>query len=339
MVEVIQLNDPAWAAFVDAHPDATCFHLPQWSQLLADCYGYSGFVVVEREPSGAIVAGLPILEVRQLTLRRRWACLPFSDECGPLVGSGGSAANLLASAEELRRRANVDHLEVRDPISDMSWPSHPVGVIHSHPLYPDLDTVMAGFSKSGRRNVRKAQRTGVTIRHARGQNDIEQFYALHLRTTQRLGVPVQPRRYFRLLSESMIMNDHGTLLLAEYGGEAVAGAIFLLGGRTVTYKYGASDPAHWGLYPNNLLMWHAMGWAAERGCTRFDWGRSGVEDTGLRHFKSSLGGQERPLRYTRIPDGEPEVGGWAPRLLRPVLTRSPAAVCRAAGELLYRYAG
>jgi CelD/BcsL family acetyltransferase involved in cellulose biosynthesis len=339
MVEVIQLNDPAWAAFVDAHPGATCFHLPQWSQLLADCYGYPGFVVVERERSGAILAGMPVLEVRQLTLRRRWACLPFSDECGPLVGSGGSKQNLLTGADELRRRANVDHLEVRDAISDIGWPSHPVGVIHSHPLYRDLDAVMAGFSSSGRRNVRKAQRTGVTIRHAQRQDDIGQFYALHLRTRQRQGVPVQPRRYFRLLSELIIVNGHGTLLLAEYGGKAVAGAVFLLGGRTVTYKYGASDPAHWGLYPNNLLLWHAMGWAAERGCTRFDWGRSGVEDGGLRRFKSSLGGQERPLRYTRIPDGKPEVGGWAPRLLRPVLTRSPAAVCRAAGELLYRYAG
>jgi len=44
MVEVIPLADPAWAAFLDAHPDATCFHLPQWSQLLASSYGYRGFI-------------------------------------------------------------------------------------------------------------------------------------------------------------------------------------------------------------------------------------------------------------------------------------------------------
>ena len=219
MVEVIQLNDPAWAAFVGAHPDATCFHLPQWSQLLADCYGYPGFVVIERERSGAILAGMPVLEVRQLTLRRRWACLPFSDECGPLVGSGGSAATLLAGADELRRRANVGHLEVRDAIPGTSWESHPVGVIHSHSLGRDLDAVLASFSSNGRRNVRKAQRTGATIRHAWGRDDVEQFYALHLKTRQRQGVPVQPRRYFRRLSELMIANGHGTLLLAEYAGE------------------------------------------------------------------------------------------------------------------------
>src|SRR5215216_588141 len=175
MVEVIQLNDPAWAAFVAAHPDATCFHLPQWSQLLADCYGYPGFVVVERERTGAILAGMPILEVRQLTLRRRWVCLPFSDECGPLVGSSGSsAATLLAGADELRRRAKVDHLEVRDAVTGTSWASHPVGVIHSQPLCRDLDTVLAGFSGNGRRAVRKAQRTGVTIRHAGGRDAVEQ---------------------------------------------------------------------------------------------------------------------------------------------------------------------
>ena len=55
-------------------------------------------------------------------------------------------------------------------------------------------------------------------------------------------MPAQPHRYFRRLSELMIANGHGTLLLAEYAGEAVAGAVFLLGGHTVTYKYGASDP-------------------------------------------------------------------------------------------------
>ncbi len=339
MVEVIPLNDPTWAAFVNAHPDATCFHLPQWSQMLANCYRYSGFAVVERQPNGAILAGMPVLEVRQLTLRRRWACLPFSDECRPLVGFGGSVQSLLAGAEELRRRANVDHLEVRDAVTGTNWASHQVGVIHSHPLCGDLDAVFSSFTSNGRRNVRKAQRTGVKIRPAQGWADVEQFYALHLRTRQRQGVPVQPRRYFRLLWESMIASGRGVVMLADYSGKAIAGAVFLVGGRTVTYKYGASDPAHWGLYPNNLLMWQAMEWATERGCTRFDWGRSGVEDTGLRRFKASLGGQERPLCYTRIPEGQPELGGWASRLLRPVLIRSPALVCRAAGELLYRFAG
>jgi hypothetical protein len=247
--------------------------------------------------------------------------------------------NLLAGADELRRRAGVDHLEIRDAATGTTWESHPVGVIHAHLLCPDLDTVFTGFGSSARRSVRKAQRSGLKIRHAQGCDDLNQFYSLHLRTRRRLGVPVQPRRYFRLLSDSMISTGHGTLLLAEHAGEPVAGAVFLIGGRTVTYKYGASDPAHWRLFPNNLLMWYAMGWAAERGCTKFDWGRSGVEDTGLRRFKSSLGGQERPLLYTRIPAGLPEVGGWAPRLLHPILTRSPAWVCRVAGELLYRYAG
>jgi hypothetical protein len=137
----------------------------------------------------------------------------------------------------------------------------------------------------------------------------------------------------------MTVNDYGTLLLAEHDGVAIAGAIFLHGGHTVTYKYGASDPAHWSLYPNNLLMWRAMEWAVQRACTRFDWGRSGVEDTGLRRFKASLGGHERPLCYTRIPAGKTAVAGRTPRLLRSIVTRSPAWVCRATGELLYRYAG
>jgi CelD/BcsL family acetyltransferase involved in cellulose biosynthesis len=339
-IDVLPLDHPGWSEFVGTHPDATCYHRPQWSRLLADCYGYPGAVVVQRGDDGSIVAGMPILQVRQLSGRRRWVCLPFSDECGPLLATGGSAERLVTGADAARRRARAVQLEVRADVGGLTTAPSPVAVAHSHRLSADLDAVQATFTPAARRSIRKARKSGVEVREAREPTDADAFYGLHVRTRRRKGMPVQPHRYFRLLWERMIASGHGTLLLAEHLGDVVAGAVFLTGGTTVTYKYGASDPEHWPVRPNHAIMWHAMTWAVERHHTTFDWGRSDLEDSGLRDFKSSLGGRERVLRYTRLPEApEPATSGRSLSLVRPVLRRSPAWVCRAAGEVLYRYAG
>src|SRR3954462_15841047 len=112
-IDVVDIGDPEWARFVAGHSEATCFHQPAWLGTLTGTYGFRALVVVQRNPAGTLVAGLPLIEVRQPTGVRRWSCLPFSDECGPLVGPGGSAAALMLHADDLRRARGVADLEVR----------------------------------------------------------------------------------------------------------------------------------------------------------------------------------------------------------------------------------
>jgi hypothetical protein len=127
--------------------------------------------------------------------------------------------------------------------------------------------------------------------------------------------------------------------MADYGGVPVAASIFLCGGRTVTYKYGASDHHYWPVHANHVVMWSAIEVACARGYARFDFGRSEWDHVGLRRFKDSWGAHERPLRYTSIPGKQPSLRkSLGPRLLRPLIQRSPALAVRGLGELLYRYA-
>ena len=120
------------------------------------------------------------------------------------------------------------------------------------------------------------------------------------------------------------------------------GLVLLEGGRTVTYKYGASDaaalaaaaeqPAVLGGDPRRLR---------ERGFATFDFGRSDLADDGPARLQVRLGRVETPLVYTTL-GGRPaaaEAGeGRAGALARTVLQHAPPWVCRAAGQLLYRYA-
>src|SRR3712207_2037274 len=112
-VEIVALDDPGWARFVAGRPDATCFHRPEWAALLADCYRFRGFVLGPRGAVAGVLAGLPVVGVRGPARSRRWICLPFSDECGPLAGERTQALALLEAADRMRRRRGVADLVVR----------------------------------------------------------------------------------------------------------------------------------------------------------------------------------------------------------------------------------
>ena len=79
------------------------------------------------------------------------------------------------------------------------------------------------------------------MRVVRGESaaDVETFYRLHLQTRRRLGVPVQPRRFFALLLERVIRTGLGFVLTAHRDNVPVAGALFCAWNGTVMCKYSA----------------------------------------------------------------------------------------------------
>src|SRR3954466_12320763 len=130
-VELADVADPAWGRFVARHPEATCFHHPSWSSTLAGAYGFAVRVAVQRGTDGAVVAGMPLAEVRRPTGARRWSCLPFSDECAPLVAPGGSGASRLRQVDALRRAGGVSDLEIRSGLELPDACSRQVAVTHT----------------------------------------------------------------------------------------------------------------------------------------------------------------------------------------------------------------
>jgi CelD/BcsL family acetyltransferase involved in cellulose biosynthesis len=333
------LNDARWLQFVERSPSATPFHHPSWASLLARCYGHQAFVLVHPDPRGRILAGLPVIEVRAPLGRRRWVSLPFTDECQTLLHPGITQADLVEELDAARRQAGVSTLQIRAGLDGPRAHASPVAVMHRLRLEPDPDAVYRRLRRpSVRRWITQARQDGVVVRRGDTPESLNAtFYRLHLLTRHRQGVPVQPRRYFKLLWEDIIHPGKGFLLLASSGGTVIAGAVFLAWGDTVVYKYGASDTAYWGLHPNHLLMWTAIRWGCENGFRTFDFGRSDLTSKGLRQFKDSWGAEERSLVYTVVGGKAPQPpSGRLHDLLGAVIRRSPPVACRVAGELLLR---
>ena len=335
----LALDDPRWTELVERSEAAHPFHHPAWAGVLARSYGLRPFVLALPGDDGRLAGGLPVLEVRSPLGARRWVSLPFTDYGPPLASAGLGDEALVAGLEAARTAAGIKELEVRGELAG----AHPAGnaVLHPLTLTGDPDAVLRTFSRSQvQRNVRKAEAAGLTLRRGESASDLDQtFYELHLRTRRRLGVPVQPRRFFSLLWQRMLARGLGFVSLVYAGGEPVAGAVFLAWNGSITYKFGASEPGAWNLRPNHRIFWDAIRWGCESGYRSFDFGRSDLEDEGLRAFKSSWGTTEQPLRYSALADRPSSASlGRLGRLTRPALRRSPLWVSRVLGGVLYRYA-
>jgi lipid II:glycine glycyltransferase (peptidoglycan interpeptide bridge formation enzyme) len=209
-------------------------------------------------------------------------------------------------------------------------------------LQEGAEAVERGYARSQiGRGLRKARREGVTVEFRTDRAALDDFYRLHVATRRHQGVPTQPRRFIRRF-EALFDAGLGEVALARSDGATIAAAVFLSWGGTVIYKYGASDRAHLGKRPNNLLFAEAIHRACDAGAHTLDFGRTDIDNEGLAAFKRGWGAEERLITYAllcgqaRERDG---AGGGVPKPVQSVIRHSPPVVGRLIGEAMYRHFG
>jgi CelD/BcsL family acetyltransferase involved in cellulose biosynthesis len=341
-IATLPIDAPDWKQFVRSQPGALGYHNPAWALMLADCYGFQPFALALFE-GGTILAGLPVVETRTLRGRRRWISLPFTDHCPPLAVTESASRELAARLDRFRRHASVERLDVHAHISGPSTFIHRAAFTHTVDLTPGNESLFAALDRSQvQRGIKRSRRDGVTIRRVEHERDLtEIFYDLHLQTRRRHGIPVQPRRFFKLLWERILAPGDGFLTLAYSGRTPVAGTVFLIGRETVTYKYNASLPEFWRERPNHALIWHSMEWACANGFRTYDFGLTDFPNSGLRKFKQGWAAHEEILHRSVIADEalpSRSTDGLPERALGAVIRRGPLWLCQSVGELFYKHA-
>lgn len=268
--------------------------------------------------------------------------MPFTDACEPLARTPEAAKLLLQGALKLAEARKWKKIEFRGG-SQLLSDATPSTSFYTHELeLKSGETTLAkGLDSSVRRAVRKAEQAGVTIEFSDQPAAIASFYQLLTLTRRRHGLPPQPYHFFSGLLP-LLAAGRGTVVLARLRGEAIAGAVYLFSGKTVHYKYGASDERHQQVRGNNLVMWRALSTFAQKGFTRLEFGRTSLENDGLRAFKLSWGSREstcqyfvRDLSQQRWVEAPDRAVGWHTSLFRQL----PLPIARLIGNLIYRHLG
>jgi CelD/BcsL family acetyltransferase involved in cellulose biosynthesis len=353
VVTVASRHDPRWSELVARRP-SDVFHSPAWHQVLHDAYGFEPQGRLLLGEDGAPLAGWAACRVEDLR-GPRVVGLPFSDYGDPLVDDTAQWRCLTAG---LGRDAPVRTRCLRStaPLEDDDFAV--VGRARWHGV--DLTTAeeerWAALDPSARRAIRKAEREGVTVRAGSEATDVRAFFELHLQVRKRkYGMLAQPYRFFQAIHARFLAVGQGTLLLAEQGGQTLAGVLLLRWRDRLYYKFNASRADDLGVRPNDLLMWHAIAYGRARGLTLLDLGLSDWDQEGLVRYKRKYAGEERTITFLERPAVVPSAPDAATaathgeataaelRRLLPALTALftdptvPDAVTERAGDLLYGY--
>ena len=338
------LQDADWNKRILHYETANIFHSAQWARVLTESYGYSPQYATFTELNGT-VGILPIMEVQSVWTGRRGVCLPFSDECVPLLSGTVTLESALESVRALGLQRQWDYFELRG----FGEPG-PLAVqtdqflTHNLLLEQNEERQQHQLRDSTRRNIRRALKEGVEVEHLQSLDAVDAFYALHSRTRRRHGLPPQPLRFFHLIHKHLIEPGLGMISLARYSGRWIAGAVFLHFGSRAVYKFGASDPEFQRVRANNLLMWQAIRQLHGKGIAQLSFGRSDRDDAGLLQFKRGWGARETELPYYRIGlrksiQSSSRHKGTTGRLRQQFVQRLPLSFLRLAGGLMYKHLG
>src|SRR6266446_2566900 len=332
------VHHPGWDAVVALHRDAGCFHTSAWAKVLHQTYNHQPFYL-QFSRGRRLAALIPLMEVRSLFTGRRGVCLPFSDACEPLIFDPESIGLVTQQLVRFARERHWKYLEIRGGKS-LELTASPVAQFYGHTL--DLrsgtEELITRFASPVRRAIRKGERSGVNVLIVRNRQAIRDFYQLHVQTRRRHGLPPQPASFFLSIYEHIVRPGLGFIVLAQRGSHPIAAAVFFRFGKNALYKYGASDKRFQELRANNLVMWQGIQFLARNGAEKLHFGRTELENDGLRRFKVSWHTEEETIGYFRVdPSGR---HGLAP--VRPnsgfqtkIFGILPLVVNRLAGSMIY----
>ncbi|MEO7000929.1 MAG: GNAT family N-acetyltransferase [Ktedonobacterales bacterium] len=321
----------------------------RWLALIESVYGYRVTRLSARGADGEAGGELLVCALSSPLTGRRVVSLPFSDAC-PLTATDSTVTRqLLDQALALGHDYRARYVELRTGVCEAlagrdDFAASDGYVRWRMGLTGGEDAVWSQVRKPVQRQVRKARKSGVTVRFASSRDEMSIYHRLHVGTRSRKhGMPAQPLRFFQELWDRFGNDGKVQLLLAEYEGAPIAGMVLLAAGDTVRYAYGASDDRYLHLGPNNLLMWESITWAIGNGYHAFDMGRTARDNEGLMNFKRGWGAVETPLTYYYAP----QVAGLAStsetsrtyQLLTACWRRLPLPVAATLGSALYKHLG
>jgi CelD/BcsL family acetyltransferase involved in cellulose biosynthesis len=285
-----------------AYADRLIFHTPAWLSFVAETQ--------RAEPVLATIAdgGTPVGHFTGLLTKRYglrilgspmagWTTSYLGFNLRPAVPRRAALAALLPFAF---RELGAAHLEIRDRgfvAGDleglgMRWAAAPTAVID---VTPGADALFARMSSACRRNIRKADKSGVVIEEASADDTFAGEFYDQLRDVfakQNL-LPTYPVERVRSLIRHL--GPAGDLLLLrarDPEGRCIATAVLPWHHRTMYFWGGASYREHQHWRPNEALIWYALQYAKSRGVTEFDF-------VGGNAYKAKYGTTQVPVPWAR----------------------------------------
>lgn len=330
---------PAWDQFVFATPGGTFFHRAGWRRIFEDVFRLkSHYLVAERQ--GRIVGVLPLVEQRSVLFGNALISTPFCVEGGSLAGDADARNALDSEAIALVQQTGAAHIEFRSRKATRAhWQTRSdLYATFSRSIAPDAQQNLLAIPRKQRAVVRKTLQS--SLRSVVDEHP-QRLFPVMAESMRNLGTPVFPKRYFEALAH--VFGKDCDVVVVLDGGRPVSAVMNFYFKDTVMPYHGGGIKASRRTGANDFLYWEVMRRAAERGFTRFDFGRSRA-GTGAFAFKKNWGFEPEWLEYeywlrpgAALPDKNPSNAKYA--LFIAAWKLLPLPLANLLGPLLVRNLG
>lgn len=162
----------------------------------------------------------------------------------------------------------------------------------------DEERIWKGYKQRVRRDVRKAEKSGLYVEELISPDQIEAIYRLYYQTMRRNQAYITwTRDALYGIYEHLVKEGRAKIILAKKDDEIAAAIILLLSRDTVYYFFSASSEKHFQYCPNDLLVHHSICLALREGRKFFDLMTSRKDDEALMHFKEKWGAEKLPFLF------------------------------------------
>jgi hypothetical protein len=329
-LKVFESPGKEWDEFASRYTDLI-FYQSVWSEVLRKGLGGQPLYFYLKE-GDEIVAGLPGILLSFKIFKILYASIPY----GNLVGNKSYFSPLMGLLKEEFRKRGIDQVRITESPFFESYQPESFKPISAKCTLLDLrgynkDEIWEGYKKNIRRDVRKAQKSGITIRGGDSKEGIDIFYKLYLASMERnRAMAKYPLRWFETIYEIVTKKGLGAILIAELNRVAIAGVVLIYSPSSTHYFHNGSEYEFLKFCPNELLVHSSLEKAIERGNSFFDFMGSAPNDLSLLRFKEKWGSQSRDI-YTYVKDyhpfrckilelgkrlGSSQVGNWLIKFIR-----------------------
>jgi len=324
-----EIDPQVWDSFVEANEEAWLWHRYAFVDTLLTWPDRrdQSFAVLDKASGGKMVAVLP-LYVIDLRIKGVFRVRTLESFGGPAFTAGLGTRHRRAILDQflahlLRIADRLNAGEISFTLSPLAprWRgkkcprTNPLLMLGCEntltqtwivDLRRDLDALWNGLEGRARTTIRKAINSGVKVRQASRETDLDIYYDLHRETYLRTGARPHPKTYFAAIWNHFVNHGIAQFFFAELGGSVVAAENFSIYKSAVCYWTGAASEKGLKVGANSLLQWTAMQWMVERGLSWYEVGEAfpNIKDgklKGLNDFKKSFGGNLYPFYKGRLP--------------------------------------
>jgi hypothetical protein len=291
---VSTVPEPEWDALVRQFPLHTAFHSLSWLASVAEAYGLR-LALLKASLHDRPVAAWPCLSMRKGLLRIVGSPLPgwSTPYLGPLLANGHALDVIKAMLQhpELRRSAYFACKVLAEngelDLRSLNFTSTMRLETYRLDLRRGEDELWANCRRECRNHVRKAEKCSVEIRAETDGSIVDDFWSMSLETFGKSGVkPTYNRELIDAIWRRCGSGGNLDVISAFHQGTRIA-TLFLLHNEHTMYYWGGASRLEFRHIPaNNLLQWHAIRMARQRGRATYDFvGTYGKPGT----FKASFG--------------------------------------------------